>query len=86
MSDFAPVTVCLAYTGVMSADTDAEERRGSVKDSKAGHKSLSEYVDEIKSKHLINVNDYSVSTMMYLAFNYAFLVRKSVNFVLSQLV
>lgn len=52
----------LAYTGVCPEGTESEiTRRSSVKDKNAGHKSLSEYVDEVKSKHLVDVNDYSVS-------------------------
>ncbi|KAI6177498.1 Hosl-1 [Aphelenchoides bicaudatus] len=56
-----------AYTGVTPEGTDAEQRRGSTKDPKHGHKSLSEYVDEVKSKHLVDVNDYSFGSQSILS-------------------
>jgi hypothetical protein len=52
----------LAYTGVCPEGTDAEiSRRESNVVLQTPHKSLSEYVDEVKSKHLFDADDYAVS-------------------------
>lgn len=54
-----------AYTGVCPDGTESESSsRNNPANQNSGHKTLSEYVEEIKTKNLVDVNDYSVGKLI----------------------